>query len=125
MIEQYDENGNLQMIGSQPVAGWSKAKGGESAVHSPKHYAVFDGGEFDDLDLEAIECIARTMTVTEFGGYCKGNILKYRLRAGKKDKLEQDIDKVNKYQEIFTKFVVMCYDYQEQRRFDSLTEMLD
>ena len=40
------------------------------AVHSPKHYAVFD-------DIEAIEVIARSMTQEMFKGYCFGNLLNF------------------------------------------------
>ncbi|AAZ72972.1 nucleotide kinase [Escherichia phage K1F] len=46
-------------------------------VTKPSHYMLFD-------DIEAIEVIARSMTREQFKGYCLGNILKYRLRAGKK-----------------------------------------
>ena len=48
-------------------------------------------------DMEAIEAIKLVLTPEEFIGYCKGNALKYRLRAGKKDKLEQDIAKAETY----------------------------
>ena len=51
-------------------------------VNSPKHYQFF-------LELEAIEVIARSMMQEQFYGYCLGNRLKYRLRAGNKDKLTE------------------------------------
>lgn len=72
------------------------------AVNSPKHYQFF-------LDLEAIEVIARSMTEEQFYGYCLGNRLKYRLRAGNKDKLEQDIAKSDKYLELFEKHKGLCH----------------
>lgn len=71
------------------------------AVHSPKHYAVFD-------DIEAIEIIARSMTKEMFKGYCFGNLLKYRLRAGGKDELQQEISKANKYKELYEKYQELC-----------------
>ena len=63
-------------------------------VKNPKHYQFFDG-------LEAIEIIATSMTREQFYGYCLGNKLKYRLRAGEKDNLQQDIDKSNFYGELY------------------------
>lgn len=64
------------------------------AVHSPNHYSVLGG-------LEAIKIIRNTMTDDQWYGYCLGNIMKYRLRAGEKDALQQDIDKANKYKELY------------------------
>lgn len=78
-------------------------------VTKPSHYAFFDG-------VEAIEVIARSMTVEMFRGYCMGNILKYRLRAGKKSELayaEKDLAKANFYVELFEKHKGECYDYHE------------
>ena len=70
-------------------------------VNSPAHYQFFP-------DVEAIEIIAASMTLDEFRGYCMGNRLKYRLRAGNKDKLEQDIAKSDKYVELFDKWKHLC-----------------
>lgn len=75
-------------------------------VTKPSHYSMFDG-------IEAIEVIARSMTVEMFRGYCFGNILKYRLRAGKKSELayaEKDLAKANFYAELFEKHKGKCYD---------------
>lgn len=71
------------------------------AVNSPKHYSVFE-------KLEAIEVIASSMTADQFYGYCLGNILKYRLRAGGKDDVMQELGKADKYQELFTKYKHLC-----------------
>lgn len=73
------------------------------AVNSPQHYQFFP-------DLEAIEVIARSMTQEQFYGYCLGNRLKYRLRAGNKDKLEQDIAKSDKYLELYYQHKGKCID---------------
>lgn len=73
------------------------------AVNKPKHYAVFE-------QLEAIEVIASSMTTEQFYGYCLGNILKYRLRAGGKDDVMQELGKADKYQELFTKHKRLCKD---------------
>lgn len=75
-------------------------------VTKPSHYALFDG-------IEAIEIIARSMTLEMFRGYCLGNMLKYRLRAGKKSELayaEKDLAKANFYAELFEKYKGYCYD---------------
>lgn len=74
-------------------------------VQKPSHYAFFDG-------IEAIEIIARSMTREQFRGYCLGNMLKYRLRAGKKSELayaEKDLAKANFYAELFDKHKDKCY----------------
>ena len=83
-----------------------KAQNPESDVIHPNHYILFD-------NVEAIEIIARSLTVEAFRGYCLGNILKYRLRAGKKSELatmEKDLKKAAFYQELFDKHKGLCYD---------------
>ena len=72
-------------------------------VKSPKHYQFFP-------DVEAIEIIASALSVEGFRGYCMGNRLKYRLRAGNKDKLEQDIAKSDFYVELFNNHKHLCKD---------------
>ena len=59
-------------------------------VNHPTHYKLFPG-------QEAIDIIQAALTPEEFRGYLKGNALKYRLRAGNKDDLQQDIDKAEWY----------------------------
>ncbi|WWT42851.1 hypothetical protein HFBEMICV_CDS0013 [Escherichia phage 216Ecol046PP] len=76
------------------------------SVRKPSYYQVFDG-------VESIEIIARSMTVSEFRGFCMGNVLKYRLRAGKKSELatmEKDLNKAAFYQELFDLHKGKCYD---------------
>lgn len=75
-------------------------------VKNPSHYQLLDG-------IETIEVIAKSMTMDQWKGYCLGNILKYRLRAGKKDKLEQDIAKADFYKELHAKHKALCIDYSE------------
>lgn len=77
----------------------------DDGVRKPSHYQVFDG-------VESIEIIARSMTVSEFRGFCMGNVLKYRLRAGKKSELatmEKDLNKATFYQELFDLHKGKCY----------------
>ena len=75
-------------------------------VTNPKHYQLFDG-------IESIEIIARSMTVERFLGFCLGSTLKYRLRAGKKDDLMQDIAKADQFEILFKKYRHLCWDYKE------------
>lgn len=72
-----------------------------SAIDSPQHYQVFP-------DKEAIEIIASSMTTEQFYGYCLGNFLKYRLRIGAKDEVQQELGKSNKYKELYEKHKHMC-----------------
>ena len=78
----------------------------DDGVRKPSHYQVFEG-------VESIEIIARSMTVSEFRGFCMGNVLKYRLRAGKKSELatmEKDLKKAAFYQELFDLHKGKCHD---------------
>lgn len=77
----------------------------EGVTH-PSHYMLFD-------NIEAIEVIARSMSCEQFKGYCLGNILKYRLRAGEKSELaylEKDIAKARFYGELYEQHKSKCYD---------------
>ena len=71
------------------------------AVDSPQHYQVFP-------DKEAIEIIASSMTAEQFYGYCLGNFMKYRLRIGAKDEVQQELGKSNKYKELYEKHKHLC-----------------
>jgi len=60
-------------------------------VNSPKHYKL------EGLDVEAIDIIKAT--VKDFNSFCHGNIIKYVLRANKKNGIE-DSKKAKKYIEM-------------------------
>lgn len=60
-------------------------------INSPRHYMLFP-------DMESIDVIQKALTPDEFIGFCKGNALKYRLRAGDKGPAEKCIAKANWYQ---------------------------
>ena len=73
-------------------------------IHHPSHYC--DGG------IETIDYIKAKLTLEEFIGYCKGNVLKYVSRAGKKgshsDELANELDDLSKakvYLEFATKAI--------------------
>jgi gp24 len=59
------------------------------AVHHPQHYTL------PGLTIESVDVIRAVLTPEEFKGWCKGNALKYSLRAGRKDptKEVQDLAK--------------------------------
>ena len=59
------------------------------AVHHPAHYTL------PGLTVESVDVIRAVLTPEEFKGWCKGNALKYSLRAGRKDpaKEVQDLAK--------------------------------
>ena len=59
-------------------------------VNHPSHYQLGGG-------LESIDVIRATLTPEQFKGFCLGNALKYRLRAGNKGDAQRDIDKAEWY----------------------------
>lgn len=73
-------------------------------VRNPKHYQILDG-------VESIAIIASAMSMEAWHGYCLGNIIKYRLRAGNKDALEQDIGKADYYKELYLKHKHLCNNF--------------
>ena len=70
-------------------------------VQNPKHYELFE-------DTSVIEVIAGSMSAEAFHGYCLGNILKYRLRNGKKDDTAQELSKADKYNELYAEYKHLC-----------------
>ncbi|NOR58435.1 MAG: DUF3310 domain-containing protein [Sulfurimonas sp.] len=64
----------------------------EDVVNNPNHYKLFP-------EMEVIDLIRKTLTTEQFAGYCMGNMLKYKLRAGEKDDVTQDLAKAEKYKE--------------------------
>jgi len=70
-------------------------------VRNPKHYQILEG-------VESIDVIACSLTLEGWKGFCLGNITKYRLRAGKKGELEQDIAKADYYEELFEIKKYLC-----------------
>lgn len=73
-------------------------------VKNPTHYDIID-------DFTTLEMIARSSTVEEFRGFCKGNIIKYRMRVGKKDDVTQEVGKADNYKLIYEDNKHLCYDY--------------
>lgn len=69
----------------------------DDLIKKPKHYLMLD-------NVESIEIIASALTTAQWKGFCLGNILKYRIRAGKKDDMQQDIAKSIEYEDIFHRY---------------------
>lgn len=61
-------------------------------VNHPSHYMLFPG-------IESIDIIQRSLTPEQFAGFCMGNALKYRLRAGEKGDAVEDLGKANWYRD--------------------------
>lgn len=55
-------------------------------VHNPDHYKL------NGLNIEVVDVIRAVLTEEEFKGWCRGNALKYLMRAGKKDKNKERQD---------------------------------
>lgn len=68
-----------------------KKTGIADAVRSPKHYKL------PGLNIESIDVLRSVLTPEEFKGFCRGNALKYLIRAGRKDNELQDIKKAGVY----------------------------
>ena len=62
---------------------------GKDMVNHPDHYTK--GG------IECIEAIQASMTMEEFAGYLKGNVLKYLWRFESKENPSEDLAKANWY----------------------------
>ena len=58
-------------------------------INNPSHYTV--GGH------EAIDVIKAKLTPEEYRGYCKGNVLKYIMRANYKGHHDKDVQKADYY----------------------------
>lgn len=62
-------------------------------VKHPQHYML--------CDIEAIDIIKKTLTVEQYKGFILGNVMKYRLRAGKKGDGLEDLAKALFYEELW------------------------
>ena len=71
------------------------------AVNTPSHYMIIGNTEACDLIRVMLEQYKKdNPEATPYQCYCAGNVFKYRLRAGGKDNVEQEIAKANKYKEM-------------------------
>lgn len=65
-------------------------------IKSPKHYKL------EGLNIESIDVIKATLGKEGFKAFCKGNIMKYLIRAEKKNGLE-DYKKAKTYLDWYLK----------------------
>ena len=69
-------------------------KNNSDNINNPKHYQI---GRFKAKDI--ISVVLRSIKMTPEEAYYLGCILKYRLRAGKKNDALEDLGKAGKYEE--------------------------
>lgn len=69
---------------------FDKALFEDDAVHHPKHY------QLEGLDCESIDVIRAVLGADGFRAFCRGNVLKYMMRADKKGG-EEDLEKALVY----------------------------
>lgn len=84
------------------ITEWRLSEGSVSTdnVRNPKHYQM--------CGIETITIIASCMTESEWLGYCRGNIIKYRLRAGKKGDAAECLAKADFYEELYEQHKHLC-----------------
>lgn len=70
----------------------------EDVINNPSHYKGRNG-------LECVDVLQAFLTPEEFLGWCKGNALKYLLRAGKKGSALEDVAKAGKLCEFHNDFL--------------------
>ena len=80
----------------------------DSSTQVAQKDAVINPNHYDMMGANTIEILAAAMTEAEWRGFCLGNTLKYRIRAGKKDNLQQDIDKANNYERLYEEHKHLC-----------------
>ena len=56
---------------------------------------------YNSLPVQPIELMEAVLTREEFLGYLKGNMIKYAMRAGRKDETQKDVNKYNQYKEFY------------------------
>ncbi|AGH57050.1 hypothetical protein VPMG_00103 [Vibrio phage VBP32] len=77
---------------------WEKDHAPVDMVNQPKHYEIFRGIEAKDvMAVVADSYLCQDLSAWEI--HCFMTMLKYRLRAGNKDSLEQDIAKAERYKD--------------------------
>jgi hypothetical protein len=71
---------------------YARMEAEHEAITSPAHYKVCEG-------LDVVDMIRAVLTPEQFSGYCLGNLIKYRMRAGKKTMSPmEDLGKAHVYE---------------------------
>lgn len=72
---------------------YARMEAEHEAITSPAHYKVCEG-------LDVVDMIRAVLTPEQFSGYCLGNVIKYRMRAGKKTMSPmEDLGKAHVYEQ--------------------------
>lgn len=79
------------------------------SVETPKHYTQYP--------VEVIDIIRKTLTPDQFIGYCFGNVIKYRMRAGHKNDAAEDLAKAAKYEAWMREAQYPLIEVDPQRRW--------
>lgn len=66
-------------------------------VKQPSHYQF--------IDMTVNDLIEKSSTHQEYMGWLRGNVIKYRMRAGKKGSIKEDIQKANEYENFYKEYV--------------------
>jgi len=75
------------------LSDYARMESEHEAITSPAHYKVCEG-------LEVVDMIRAVLTPEQFRGYCLGNLIKYRMRAGKKTMSPmEDLGKAHVYEQ--------------------------
>jgi hypothetical protein len=88
---------DLRRAGMMPepsitLSDYARMEREEEAITSPAHYKVCEG-------LDVVDMIRAVLTPEQFSGYCLGNVIKYRMRAGKKTMSPmEDLGKAHVYE---------------------------
>jgi hypothetical protein len=88
---------DLRKAGMMPapsitLSDYARMEAEHEAITSPAHYKVCEG-------LDVVDMIRAVLTPEQFSGYCLGNVIKYRMRAGKKTMSPmEDLGKAHVYE---------------------------
>lgn len=77
--------------------GWVRRNVKDSNICAIKDNSVDHPSHYNDYDVEVIEMMRRIWGDDAVKTFCKLNAFKYRMRAGHKDDLEQDLKKEQWY----------------------------
>ena len=72
---------------------------------TPDHYQMLGG-------IPTIDMVARSLTQEQWQGFCLGNVLKYRIRAGKKGCADEDLAKADHYEELYEQHKDKCIEVE-------------
>lgn len=74
----------------------------EDRVQKVEEYDKHDKHYLESV-VEPIKVMEKLFTKEELKGFIKGNILKYRLRMGHKDDIQEEMDKIRVYEQWLAK----------------------